>query len=556
MKKFPLLLLASVLSCAASLAQVSYDVIPLPRSVRLAASGEVFSLVQNATVTYVSDNDQMASNARLLAEYLKMDAGFEVKPQADVKRSTKKNAPLGAAITLKLVDPKKPASKKAPAFFSENLEAYRLTVGTEGITIEGTTEEAIFRGIQTLRKAIDTKGGDQIDLPYVTIEDEPRFTYRGVHFDTARHYFSVDFIKQFLDVMALHGCNQFHWHITEDQGWRFEVKSMPELAKRGSVRAQTVIGRNTGLYDGREYGGYYTQQECREIVAYAAKRFINVIPEIDLPGHMLGALHVYPELGCQNADGTEHGPYEVWPHWGVSEDVLCAGNPKTLDFLKRVYDELCDVFPSKLIHIGGDESPRNRWKQCPRCQAKMKELGLMREAELQTYINKEMDKFLTAKGRTLIGWDETLEGGLSENGIVMSWRGTKGGIAAAQQHHRVIMSPTDYCYIDYYQLKDQWHQPLGIGGYLPMSKVYSFEPTADLTEEYAKYILGPQVNLWTEYVAYPEHVFYMLLPRLDAISEVQWCRSDQKDFEDFKTRLPHMLKLYDQMGVNYCHRLE
>ena len=356
MKKIPLLLLASVLSCAASLAQVSYDVIPLPRSVQLAASGETFSLVQGATVTYASGNDQMASNARLLAEYLKADAGLELTPQADVKRSAKKNAPLGAAVTLRLVDPKAKAAKKnTPTFFSDNPEAYRLTVGAEGITIEGTTEEAVFRGIQTLRKAIGTQGGEAVSLPFVTIEDEPRFSYRGVLFDTARHYFPLDFLKKFVDIMALHGCNQLHWHLTEDQGWRFEVKSMPELAKKGSVRKQTVLGRNAGIYDGQPYGGYYTQQECRELVAYAARRFVNIIPEIDLPGHMLGALAVYPELGCLNADGTEHGPYEVWTHWGVSRDVLCPGNPKTLEFLKKVYDELCDVFPSRLIHIGGAE---------------------------------------------------------------------------------------------------------------------------------------------------------------------------------------------------------
>ncbi len=524
------------LMAALAWAEVSYDVIPLPRSIELSKKGEVFALTKGATVTWASGNEKMASNARLLVEYLRADANFQLKAEADVKK--------GAAIVLKIRNEKVKGE-------SENPEAYRLTVNRGGITIEGATEEGVFRGIQTLRKAIGTDGGEQIDLPYVTINDEPRFSYRGVHFDTARHYFPVDFIKTYLDIMALHGCNQFHWHLTEDQGWRFEVKSMPELAKKGSVRQKTVVGRNSGIYDGQPYGGYYTQQECREIVAYAAKRFINVIPEIDLPGHMLGALHVYPELGCTG------GPYEVWPIWGVSEDVLCAGNPKTLDFLKKVYDELCDVFPSKYIHIGGDESPRVRWKNCPKCQAKMKELGLTKEAELQTYINKEMDKHLAAKGRTLIGWDETLEGGLSENGIVMSWRGMKGGIAAARQHHRVIMTPTDYCYIDYYQLKEDWAQPHGIGGYLPVSKVYSMEPVpAELSKDEAQYIMGAQVNLWTEYVAYPEHAMYMLLPRLDAISEVQWMQPEQKDYEAFKVRLGRMQDLYNKLGYKYCYRIE
>ena len=536
-------LLSAALVALVSYAQVSYEVIPLPRSIELSPKSETFTLAQGALVTFASGDDAMASNAKLLADYLKSDANFDVKVQADVKK--------GASIVLQLADSKKKAkAKKGAPVLSEAPEAYLLIVGKEGVAIKANTPEGVFRGIQTLRKAIGTEAGDKVELPYVTIQDEPRFPYRGVHFDCARHYFSIDFLKQFIDVMALHGCNNLHWHITEDQGWRFEVKSMPELAKKGSVRKQTVIGRNTGLYDGKEYGGYYTQQECRELVDYAAKRFINIIPEIDLPGHMLGALHVYPELGCTG------GPYEVWPHWGVSADVLCAGNPKTLEFLKKVLDEVADVFPSKYIHIGGDESPRDRWKKCPKCQAKMKELGLTREAELQTYINKELEAYMQKKGRDLIGWDEALEGGLSEKAIVMSWRGSKGGIAAARQHHRVIMSPNSHCYIDYYQLKEQWNQPMAIGGYLPMSKVYSLEPTAELTEEEAKYILGPQVNLWTEYIAYPEHAMYMLLPRLDAISEVQWMEADKKDFENFKSRLPRMLKLYRKLGYTYCSKQE
>ena len=544
MKRTFSFLILSVLFVSAW-AQVNYDVIPQPRSVLLSQKGETFVLMQGAMVAYPAGNEVMASNAQLLAEYLKTDANFTVTPQAEVMQGKKskgrsaKSDANGAGIKLCL------------GLKNSNPDAYTLTVDKQGVTIMGATEEGVFRGLMTLRKAIGTTEDERIELPYVTIQDEPRFAYRGVMLDVARHYFPVSFVKQYIDIMALHGCNQLHWHLTEDQGWRFEVKSMPELAKRGSVRKQTVIGRNAGIYDGQEYGGYYTQDECREIVAYAAKRFINVIPEIDLPGHMLGALHVYPELGCTG------GPYEVWTQWGVSRDVMCAGNPKTLDFLKRVYDELCDVFPSKYIHIGGDESPRDRWKNCPKCQAKMKELGLKKEAELQTYINKEMDKHLSAKGRTLIGWDETLEGGLSENAIVMSWRGMKGGIAAAKQGHRVIMTPTDFCYIDYYQLKDNWESPLAIGGYLPTSKVYSMEPVpAELSNEESRYIWGAQVNLWTEYIGFPEQAMYMLLPRLDAISEVQWMDKNRKDFEAFKVRLERMEKLYDKLGYKYCRKIE
>ena len=529
-RRFFSVLCAAVMAIT-SFAEVSYEVIPLPRSIELSKKGESYTLRQNAFVSFPADNERMATNAELLASYLKQDAGFSVTPLAGAKKT--------AAISLTL------------GLKSDNPEAYRITVDKQGVTIQGATEEGVFRGVQTLRKAIGTEAGEQVELPYVTINDQPRFGYRGVHFDTSRHFFPVEFIKTYIDLLALHGCNQFHWHITDDQGWRFEVKSMPDLARKGSIREKTVLGCNTGLYDYTPYGGYYTQDDCREIVDYAAKRFINIIPEIDMPGHMQAALHVYPELGCTG------GPYEVWPIWGISEDVLCAGNPATLDFLKRVYDELCDVFPSKLINIGGDESPRVRWQQCPKCQAKMKELGLTREAELQTYINKELDRHLSAKGRTVIGWDEILDGGLSENAIVLSWRGMKGGIEAAHQHHRVIMAPTDYCYIDYYQLKKDRERLYAIGGYVPLSKVYSLEPVpAELSVEESKYILGPQVNLWTEYVAYPDHAMYMLLPRLDAISEVQWTPREQKNFEAFTARLARMEKLYDKLGYKYCTKWE
>ena len=434
------------------------------------------------------------------------------------------------------------------------MEAYTISITKKGIDISAPTTAGLYRAIQTLRKAMPLakKDATQVLLPVGIVEDQPRFAYRGAMLDCARHYFKPDVIKRYIDVLALHGCNQLHWHLTEDQGWRFEVKALPDLAQKGSVREKTVIGHNTGVFDDTPYGGFYTQAECRELVNYARERYINIIPEIDLPGHMMAALHVYPNLGCTG------GPYAVNPEWGVMREVLCAGNPET------VMGELCDVFPSKYIHIGGDECPKERWKQCPKCQAKAKALGLKDdgkhsiENQLQTWINHEMEAFLRERGRDMIGWDEVLEGGLTEGGIVMSWRGIKGGIEAAKQHHRVIMTPTTFCYIDYYQLKDHNRQPEAIGGYLPVSKVYSFEPLVpdDLSEEEQKYILGAQVNLWTEYVAYPQQVFYMLLPRLDAISEVQWCRPDQKDFDDFKARLPRMKQLYDRVGVNYCRNLE
>jgi hexosaminidase len=380
-----------------------------------------------------------------------------------------------------------------------------------------------------------------------------------MHLDCCLHFFDVDFLKKYIDVMAFHKVNRFHWHLTEDQGWRLEIKKYPLLTEKGQWRKETVIGSlSSGVYDGTPYGGYYTQEQVRELVQYAAERYVTIIPEIELPGHALAAISCYPELSCGLEDH-----YETATKWGIFKQVYCP-KEETFAFLEDVFDEVIDLFPSELIHIGGDECPKVRWRNCPKCQAKARELGLQNdgkhsvENQLQTYINREVEKFLNERGRDIIGWDETLEGGLTEGAIVMSWRGTDGGIEAARQHHRVIMSPNKFCYIDYYQLKDQWRQPISIGGYLPASKVYSFEPLIPetLTEEEQSYILGPQVNLWTEYIAYPEHLFYMLLPRLDAISEVQWMLSEQKDFDDFKARLPRMLRLYDLMGLTYCRQIE
>ncbi len=520
--------------------RADYRVIPLPKSIQTDTT-KVFTLQPGMTIAYDASNPEIARTAQMLCRWAEQQTGLQLQLAPSAKK---------AAVRLTVSTAKKGVST-SPA------DSYSLTVGKTGITITAAEPIGIFRGVQTLRKSLPSAGGP-VELPFVTIADEPRFSYRGVHLDCARHYFPVAVVKQYLDLLALHGCNQLHWHITDDQGWRFEVKALPDLAAKGSIRQQTVIGRNTGLYDGQPYGGYYTQDECREIVRYAADRYINVIPEIDLPGHMQAALHVYPNLGCTG------GPYPVWQVWGVSEDVLCAGNPDVLTFIKTVLGELCDIFPSRLIHIGGDECPKVRWKNCPKCQAKIRELQLKDdgkhslENQLQSYINHEVEKFLTTRGRNLIGWDETLEGGLTEGAVVMSWRGVNGGIEAARQHHRVIMTPTGYCYIDYYQLKDTWNLPLGIGGYVPASKVYSFEPLVPgkLTEEEQQYILGPQVNLWTEYIAAPEHLFFMLLPRLDAISEVQWCQPGQKDFDDFKRRLPRMMQLYDRLHVSYCRKVE
>lgn len=545
---FIALVIAGTLSANAQRAE--YDVIPLPKEVKV-DSANVFVLKNGMGVSFDASNEEVYRNVLFFRQWVEETTGVTLKLAPGDKK---------AAVRMSLDYPKGKGEVESD-LTEQQKEAYMIKVDKKGIAIIARQPIGLFRAAQTLRKSLPiVKNADKVELPYAEIYDEPRFEYRGVLLDCGRHYFTVEFIKKFLDVMALHGSNQFHWHLTEDQGWRFEVKAYPSLAQKGSVRAETVIGPgNSGIYNGTPYGGYYTQEECREVVRYAAERYINVVPEIDLPGHMQSALHVFPHLGCTG------GPYPVRTYWGVSREVLCGGNPETLTFLKTVLGELCDVFPSKYIHIGGDECPKHRWQKCPTCQAKIKELGLKNdgkhtpENQLQSYINREVESFMKERGRAIIGWDEILEGGLSGESIIMSWRGTKGGIAAARQGHRVIMSPNVFSYIDHPQLKDLGKQPRTTDSYIvSASKVYSFEPLIpdSLTKEQQRLILGPQVNLWTEHVAYPQHAFYQLLPRLGASSEVQWCNPDQKNFDYFKKRLPRLKKLYDLLGVNYCKQLE
>lgn len=545
---FIALVIAGTLSANAQRAE--YDVIPLPKEVKV-DSANVFVLKNGMGVSFDASNEEVYRNVLFFRQWVEETTGVTLKLAPGDKK---------AAVRMSLDYPKAKGEVESD-LTEQQKEAYMIKVDKKGIAIIARQPIGLFRAAQTLRKSLPiVKNADKVELPYAEIYDEPRFEYRGVLLDCGRHYFTVEFIKKFLDVMALHGSNQFHWHLTEDQGWRFEVKAYPSLAQKGSVRAETVIGPgNSGIYNGTPYGGYYTQEECREVVRYAAERYINVVPEIDLPGHMQSALHVFPHLGCTG------GPYPVRTYWGVSREVLCGGNPETLTFLKTVLGELCDVFPSKYIHIGGDECPKHRWQKCPTCQAKIKELGLKNdgkhtpENQLQSYINREVESFMKERGRAIIGWDEILEGGLSGESIIMSWRGTKGGIAAARQGHRVIMSPNVFSYIDHPQLKDLGKQPRTTDSYIvSASKVYSFEPLIpdSLTKEQQRLILGPQVNLWTEHVAYPQHAFYQLLPRLGASSEVQWCNPYQKNFDYFKKRLPRLKKLYDLLGVNYCKQLE
>lgn len=538
-KLFVLSALLVVFSCLASrleaLGNADYHVVPLPHEIK--AKGESpFVLNAKSRIFYAADNAKMRQNAAFLSDYVEQHTGLKLR--------TRTGKSSGNAIVLQL------------GLVSDNPEAYRVEVSRGAITITGASEAGVFYGIQTLRKSMPMSGAGFVTFPAVVINDAPRFSYRGMMLDVARHMFSVDEVKIFIDMLVLHNINTFHWHLTEDQGWRIEIKKYPRLTEIGSLRNETVIGRNSGKYDGKPYGGFYTQDEIKEVIDYAAKRYINVIPEIDMPGHMLAALAAYPELGCTG------GPYEVWTQWGISDDVLCAGNDKTYEFVKDVLNEVMDLFPSEFIHIGGDECPKVRWEQCPKCQARIKELELVAddahtaEERLQSYFISFAEKVINDRGRRMIGWDEILEGGLAPNATVMSWRGMAGGIEAAKLGHDVVMTPNSHLYFDYYQSTDVERDPLAIGGYNPVSRVYELEPVpAVLTEAQRKHIIGVQANLWTEYVPMFSHVQFMVLPRMAALSEVQWMQPDKKCYDDFLMRLPALVKVYQGLGYIYAKHL-
>lgn len=437
-------------------------------------------------------------------------------------------------------------------------EGYELLVTKKSVVVKASDENGVIYAIETIKQLLPTDiyGKEQAkdvkySIPCVDIKDAPRFAYRGMLLDCARHYFSVQEIKRFLDMLAVHKMNRFHWHLTDDQGWRIEIKKLPRLKEISAYRNGTIIKKDWDSNDGIRYGYCYSQEEIKEIVNYASSLGITTIPEIDLPGHMLGALAAYPELGCTG------GPYEVWKSWGVSDEVLCVGKEETFKFLETVLGEVMDLFPSEYIHIGGDECPKNRWKECPACQAKIKELGLKdddkhtKESYLQNYVTARVQKFVNDHGKKIIGWDEILEGDLAKGATVMSWQGVSGGIEAAKRGYDAIMSPNSFLYFDYYQSSEVDKEPFGIGGNLPIEKVYSYEPYDGMPENAQKHILGVQANLWTEYVATPEHLEYMILPRMAALSEIQWSPASEKNFERFKESLKHEFSMYDKMGYTY-----
>ena len=451
-------------------------------------------------------------------------------------------------------------------------EGYKISVTPRNAIVRASDYNGFLYSLQTIRQMLPLSiYGNEPNLkakwviPCCEIADAPRFAYRGLMLDCCRHFFSVDEVKKVINAMGLFKLNRLHWHLSEDQGWRIEIDKYPRLTEIGAFRNGTMVGGDWDSNDGIRYGGYYTKDQIRDIIAYAAERGITIVPEIDLPGHMQAALASYPELGCA---GSEPQPYQVWTIWGVSKQVLNVGSEKTMQFLEDVLGEVADLFPGEYIHIGGDECPRDEWKTDPDCQAKIRELGLTdadgisAESRLQNYVTARMQKFLAGKGKKIIGWDEILEGDLSEGATVMSWRGTAGGIKAASMGFDVVMAPTTYCYIDYVQSSDLTKEPFSITHQwtkgdvaehpISLERVYGYDPLAEIPEGDQKHILGVQCNLWTEYVATPEHLEYMLFPRVLALSEIAWSDPARKDLDDFRARLAgRQLPLLEMLGMNY-----
>ena len=423
-------------------------------------------------------------------------------------------------------------------------EGYRLRVTPSGTSLQAADAAGLWYGAQTLRQLLQ-QGSTAI--PCLLIEDAPRYRWRGLHLDVGRHLFSPDFLRKTLDVMALHKFNRFHWHLTEDQGWRLEIRGWPQLTEVGAWRAQTPLPADRRRLDGEPYGGFYTQDEVRALVEYARERQITIVPEIEMPGHSQAVLAAYPELGCAGQG------YEVRCHWGISDEVFCAGNDAVFDFLESVLLEVMALFPGEFIHVGGDECPKSRWAACPKCQQRIRREGLRGEDELQSWFIRRIGRFLNRHGRRLIGWDEILEGGLAPGAAVMSWRGSAGGIAAAGAGHDVVMTPNTHCYFDYYQREDTESEPPAIGGYLPLERVYEFEPVAGIAPEHHDRVLGGQGNVWTEYLPTEELVEYMTWPRAAALAEALWTAPSPRDYADFERRLRGHLPRLQQLGVNYCN---
>jgi hexosaminidase len=540
----------ALLTGLAASAQNNVNIVPMPAEIKMGTGS--FPIDKNTVI--VLDGSGLEKSAAVLNDYLQKQFGYKLIVE---KKSANPNS---IRINYERID-------------NEIAGAYNLTVDKNGVYIGGDNEAGVFYGIQTLIQLLPAANhkpqttNHKLNIPQLSIKDYPRFSYRGMHLDVGRHFFPVSFVKKYIDYLAAYKYNTFHWHLTEDQGWRIEIKKYPELTKTGAWRNGTIIGRYPGKgSDNKPYGGFYTQEEIKEVVAYATARYIDVIPEIEMPGHGSAAIAAYPWLSCFPEKPTEipakmisqksieeqkNGRIKlVQETWGVFDDVFCAGKDSTFMFLENVIDEVITLFPSKYFHLGADECPKTHWKKCPYCQKRMKDNNLKDEHELQSWFVQRIEKYLNSKGKIMIGWDEILEGGLAPNAVVMSWRGEKGGIEAAKQKHQVIMTPGNPVYFDHTQSKNE--DSVTIGGYNPIEKVYAYEPIPkELSAAEGKYVLGAQANMWTEYMEYPSKVEYMMFPRMVALSEVLWSPKEKRDWNDFERRLPSVYERLDKQKINY-----
>lgn len=510
--------------------QHDVNIIPYPQKLQLKEGKFVFG--KSINVVFDKNNVEVQRLVEQFAAQFKLVSGLKITLNAKVKKAT-------TIIFAK-------SSNFTP-------ESYQLSIEPNKIQISAGDANGIFYALQSLYQMLPAdiygKKLSRIkvwEVPCVEISDAPRFSYRGLHLDVSRHFFPFEFIKKYIDAMAIHKLNRFHWHLTDDQGWRIEIKKYPRLTQIGSQRSNTLIGHYyenfPQKYDDKPQGGFYTQDQAREIVTYAAERFITVIPEIEMPGHAMAAIAAYPYLSCTRKQINPAAK------WGIFEDVFCPRD-STFEFMENVLAEIMDIFPSQYIHIGGDECPKTRWKTCPDCQNRIKTLGLKDEHELQSYFVQRIEKFVNAKGRKIIGWDEILEGGLAPNATVMSWRGTEGGIAAAQSGHDVVMTPVSHCYFDFYQA-EPLNEPTAIGGLTTLEKVYSFEPVpSELNSDQAKHILGAQANLWTEYIETTSHVEYMAYPRVSAMAEVLWTNTENKSWSRFTQNMSKQFERYNMLSI-------
>ncbi len=528
MKKIAFILFVFITQFSVAQENVVYPVIPQPNY--LQATGGTFTLSDTTTI--------VANENSFEAQYLKkqLEENYNIHVKIDSHYPPFKNF----ILLLNSI-------ANNPTQLDQ--ESYQLKITKKGVTINAVGDAGLFYGIESLIQLLPVEKSKSLVVACLQIADSPRYTWRGMHLDCSRHFFTKDEVKKYIDYLAMYKFNTFHWHLTDDQGWRIEIKQYPLLTSVGGMRSQTLIGKpsKNDKYDGKPYGGFYTQDDVKEIVAYATERHITIVPEIEMPGHALAALAAYPQYSCTG------GPFKTYTTWGVSDDVYCAGNDSTYTFIENILTEVFDLFPGKYVHIGGDECPKERWKVCPKCKKRMADEHLKDENELQSYFVTRIEKFVNSKGKQIVGWDEILEGGLAPNATVMSWRGTEGGIAAAKQNHYVVMTPGKPCYFDHYQSKAKDKEPLAIGGFNPLDSVYNYDPTPkSLSLSEQQYILGAQGNVWTEYITDFSKVEYMSLPRMCALSEVLWTKPENKNYSNFIARLKMNSKILDRMNANYA----